>query len=112
MDSRKSIPIITLIILIFFPLIQFFPSVFGDQNYVLHLMLYAFYYMVMTSSWNIIGGYGGFISVGHNAFLCIGAYIAGYYSIMWGVSPFYLILLAGIGAGIFGFFCWFDNIAS
>ena len=23
---------------------------------------------------------------------------------MWGVSPFYLILLAGIGAGIFGFF--------
>ena len=46
-----------------------------------------FYYMVMTSSWNIIGGYGGFISVGHNAFLCIGAYIAGYYSIMWGVSP-------------------------
>ena len=104
MDSRKIIPIATITMLLFFPLIQFFPLVFGDQNYVIHLMLYAFYYIVMTSSWNIIGGYGGFISVGHNAFLCIGAYIAGYYSIMWGVSPFYLILLAGIGAGIFGFF--------
>ena len=69
-------------------------------------MLYVFYYMVMTSSWNIIGGYGGFISVGHNA-SCIGAYIAGYYSIMY--KPFYLILLAGIGAGIFGFFVGLIN---
>ena len=82
METKKIIPILIFMVLIVFPLIQFFPSVFGDQNYVIHLMLYAFYYMVMTSSWNIIGGYGGFISVGHNAFLCIGAYIAGYLSLI------------------------------
>ena len=62
MDSKKIIPLFVLSILILFPLIQFFPAQFGNQNYVLHLMLYAFYYIVMTSSWNIIGGYGGFIS--------------------------------------------------
>ena len=39
MDSRKIIPIATLVILLFFPLIQFFPSVFGDQNYVIHLII-------------------------------------------------------------------------
>ena len=39
MDSRKIIPIATITILLFFPLIQFFPLVFGDQNYVIHLML-------------------------------------------------------------------------
>ena len=99
MDTKKIIPIIILLILIVFPAIQ----LFSNQNYVIHLMLYAFFYMVMTSSWNIIGGYGGFISVGHNAFLCIGAYIAGYYSIMLGISPFYLIIFSGIGAAIFGF---------
>ena len=34
----------------------------------------------------IIGGYGGFISLGHNVFLCIGAYVAGYSTVRFGVS--------------------------
>ena len=98
-NSKNSIPIILLIILLIFPFIQFF----SNQNYLIHLCLYAFFYITMTSSWNIIGGYGGFISLGHNVFLCIGAYVAGYSAVRFGISPFALVLLSAISASIFGF---------
>ena len=98
-NSKYLVPLLALLMLTMFPLVQFF----SNQNYIIHLLLYAFFYIIMTSSWNIIGGYGGFISIGHNAFLCVGAYVAGYAAVRYGISPFYLIGLSGLVAGIFGF---------
>jgi len=98
-DSKYLVPIMLFIVLLLFPMIQYFTN----QNYIIHLLLYAFFYIILTSSWNIIGGYGGFISLGHNAFLCIGAYVAGYCAVRYGISPFYLIGVSGLVAGIFGF---------
>ncbi len=98
-NSKYFIPIVLLMFLIMFPLIQ----IFTNQNYIIHLFLYAFFYIIMTSSWNIVGGYGGFISLGHNVFLCIGAYVAGYSAVRYGISPFTLILPSAIIASVFGF---------
>ncbi len=98
-DKKIWFPILLLLFLILLPVIQFV----GSYNYLIHLFLYAFLYITMTTSWNIIGGYGGFISLGHNVFLCVGAYIAGYSTVRFGVSPFQLILISAFGASVFGF---------
>ncbi len=97
--NRKLIPILTLFILIFLPLIQFI----GNYNYLIHILLFGFLYITLSSSWNIIGGYGGFISVGHNVFFGIGAFFSGFIFVRYEISPFLTALLAGVVASIFGF---------
>mgnify|MGYP001498046399 FL=1 len=97
--NRKLIPILTLFILIFLPLIQFI----GNYNYLIHILLFGFLYITLSSSWNIIGGYGGFISVGHNVFFGIGAFFSGFIFVRYDISPFLTALLAGVVASIFGF---------
>lgn len=81
--------------LFLFPLLQ---VTWGGYNYWLHMMLYAFMYITMTSSWNIIGGYAGYISLGHNAFSGVGGYVAGALMTFYGVSPFVSAPLAGLVA--------------
>jgi len=50
----------------------------------------------MASSWNIIGGYAGYISLGHSAFYGIGGYVAGALMTFYGISPFVSAPLAGL----------------
>lgn len=79
--------------LFLFPLLQ---VIWGGYNYWLHMMLYTFMYITMTSSWNIIGGYAGYISLGHNVFSGVGGYFAGALMAFYGISPFLSAPLAGI----------------
>ena len=44
--------------------------------------------IAIASSWNIIGGYAGYISLGHNVFFAIGGYAAAILFAYFGVSPF------------------------
>jgi branched-chain amino acid transport system permease protein len=81
--------------LFLFPLLQVF---WGGYNYWLHMMLYAFMYVTLTSSWNIIGGYAGYISLGHNVFSGVGGYFAGALMAFYGISPFFSAPLSGLVA--------------
>lgn len=83
-----------------FPLVQLSGINF---NYPLHMLLYAFMYITMASSWNILGGYAGYISIGHNVFFGIGAYVSGMIVVFWGISPFVTAPLAGVVASLVGF---------
>ena len=98
-SKSGMVPICILIFLIVVPAVQYF----SNFNYLIHLFLYTFLYITLTTSWNIIGGYGGFISLGHNVFLCIGAYIAGYSAVRYNISPFQMVLVSALGASMFGF---------
>lgn len=82
-----------LIALAAFPLLQ---VATGTFNYWLHMMLYAFMYVAMASSWNVIGGYAGYISLGHSAFYGIGAYVTGALMTFYGISPFLSAPLGGV----------------
>lgn len=74
----------------------------GAYNYVLHMMLVAFMWIAMTSSWNIIGGYAGYTSLGHNVFFAIGGYLSGALLVYLGLSPFLTAPLAGLLAALVG----------
>jgi branched-chain amino acid transport system permease protein len=84
-----------LLSLFLFPLLQF---VVGGLNYWLHMLLYTFMYVAMASSWNIIGGYAGYTSLGHNVFFAVGGYFAGVFLVYFDVSPFLTAPIAGLVA--------------
>jgi branched-chain amino acid transport system permease protein len=102
LDKGKRVwqfPVLLLLFLALFPLVQ----VMDGYNYVLHLMLYTFMYVAMASSWNILGGYTGYISLGHNVFFCIGGYFSGMILAYFGVSSLITAPLAGLVAAAVGF---------
>jgi branched-chain amino acid transport system permease protein len=80
------------------PLLQFT----GNANYVLHMALYTFMYIAMASAWNIVGGYTGYISLGHNVFFGIGGYFSGMILAGAGISTLITAPAAGLVAAAFG----------
>lgn len=88
-----------LLALLLFPLLQF---VVGGLNYWLHMFLFTFMYIAMASSWNIIGGYAGYTSLGHNVFFAVGGYFTGVLLVYYDVSPLLTAPLAGLLAMALG----------
>ncbi len=76
----------------------------GGLNYWLHMALFLFMNVAIASSWNIIGGYAGYISLGHNVFFAIGGYSAAILFAYFGISPFIAFPLCGLIAMVVGIF--------
>lgn len=74
----------------------------GGMNYWLHMLLFIFMNIAIASSWNIIGGFAGYVSLGHNVFFAIGGYSAAILFAYFGVSPFIGFPIAGLIAAAFG----------
>jgi len=68
----------------------------GGLNYWLHMGLFLYMNIAIASSWNIIGGYAGYISLGHNVFFAIGGYAAAILFAYFGISPFIAFPLCGV----------------
>lgn len=97
-DRATWLPLTLIGLLLVFPLAQFA----GGFNYVLHMLLYTMMYVAMASSWNILGGFTGYISLGHNVFFCIGGYFSGMLLAYLGISTLITAPLAGVVAAAFG----------
>lgn len=78
------------------------PLVVSDQ-YVLHIAILVLFYAVLASSLNLVVGYVGEFSLGHTAFLGIGAYTAALLSLKAGLPIWLTVPIAGIVSGIFGY---------
>ncbi len=98
--SRWLVVAVLLVVLLALPLGR---SVIGPFNYVIQLVLITFMWVAMASSWNILGGYAGYISLGHAVFLGIGGYVAAVPLFYYGVSPFLTAVIGGLVAMAVGF---------
>src|SRR6202034_447540 len=78
------------------------PLVVADQ-YLLHLAIMALFYVILASSLNLVVGYIGEFSLGHTAFLGVGAYAAALFSSRFGLPMWMTIPLAGVTAAGFGY---------
>lgn len=61
------------------------------------------FYVVLAQSWNVLGGYVGYLNLGTSAFIGVGAYTTG---ILWnelGWNPFLTVPLAGLTAVVLAF---------
>lgn len=99
MTRRALVPAALVVALAGFPLLQLAT---GGLNYWLHMLLVVFMYVAMASSWNLLGGYAGYISLGHSAFYGIGGYVTGALMTFWGVSPLWSAPLAGVAGFALG----------
>lgn len=97
--SRWLVLAVVLIFVLLFPAARFLDT----YNYLLQVAIGIFMWIAMTSSWNIIGGYTGYISLGHNVFFGVGAYVSGVLLVEAGWSPFLTAPLAGLVALVLGF---------
>ncbi len=80
------------LILALFPL-------FSPPAYFLSMLYMVFLYVVLSESWNVIGGFAGYLSFGHVAFFGIGAYSTAFLMNRFGLSPL-ATLLSSVPAGL------------
>ena len=98
-----------LAIVALFVTILIFPVISGNRYYQTIIIL-SLLLAIMASSWNIISGFAGYVSLGQTVFLGIGAYTTAILSLrvfgpdefgQGGANPFYFIPISAIVAGLF-----------
>ena len=72
-------------------LLSLFP-LFSPAPYFLSMLYMVFLYVVLAESWNIIGGFTGYLSFGHVAFFGLGAYTTAFLMNKLALSPVATIL--------------------
>ena len=92
-------PLLIVALLLVAPALQFA----GNYNYVIHLMLYTMMYVTMAAGWNILGGFTGYISLGHSVFFAVGGYFAGMVFARLGISTIIMAPVAGLVCAALGY---------
>lgn len=57
------------------------------NDYYLNILVKTFLWAAMSGAWNLMAGYGGMVSLGHSAFLGIGAYTTAILFSKYAISP-------------------------
>ena len=99
MDRGKSVFNINYVL--FFIVLILVP-VFVTDNYLMHSYIIILFYAYLASSWNIIGGYAGQMSMGHATFTGIGAYVSTVLFMQYNVSPWLGMFAGGLAAAVVG----------
>ena len=83
------------------------PWIVPFNNYWMNILVSFCYFSILASALNLLLGYTGQVSQGHNAFMCIGAYAYGIFTVRFKTLPgnqFIGLLLGIIVPFIFGLF--------
>jgi len=72
------------------------------MEYLIHLLIIAGIYSILSLSLNLIVGYTGLVALGHIAFAAVGAYASSLLAIYLGISPWIGLLIGAIIASILG----------
>ena len=81
----------------------------GLAHWVLNLLVFVLIAAVLSSAWNLVGGFAGYPSLGHAAFFGIGAYTLGLLAPKYDAASLWLtlpaaVVIAGICALVVGAF--------
>ena len=79
---------------------------FGLQHWFLNLLVFVLMFAIMSSAWNLVGGFAGYPSLGHAGFFGIGAYTIALifkdHTLTSGYEPFLVLPLVGLVGGLIG----------
>lgn len=79
------------------------------DTFLLSFLMLLVMYAALSIGWNILGGYAGYQSFGHVAFLGIGGYTSVWVFVEYGVEPYFTApvgaLVAGLVALVVGYPC-------
>ena len=102
MSSKRPFPlspqwIFAIVLLVIALLLPFF-----IETYWLHVIIIAYFYALLASSWSLLAGYAGQFSFGHMAFMAVGGYTTGLLGKYFNTPPLIGIILGVIMAGLMG----------
>ena len=78
-------------------------------SYYLHILTLALVYVALASSWNIVGGMAGQISLAHSLFIGIGSMFSAALLLKLGINMWLgLVISAAISAALGAIIAWID----
>ena len=77
---------------------------FIRNDFYLDGFILVFLWASFSGAWNILGGYAGMVSLGHNAFFAIGAYTSTLLFLRLGITPWLGMFGGGLLAAAVGIF--------
>lgn len=87
-------------VLFFLGFALLYPYLF-NRPFMHRMGILVLLWMLLGLAWNIIGGYGGQVSLGHAIFFGLGAYTSTILLTRWNLSPWIGMLVgAGVAAGV------------
>ena len=96
LSRGKKIRIGLLILALILPFLPFV------TDYVLHIVILIFLYMILALGLNIVPGFNGLLDLGYVGFYGIGAYTSGLLTYHFGLSFWVIIPLAFMNGSIWG----------
>ncbi|MGQ9600396.1 MAG: branched-chain amino acid ABC transporter permease [Anaerolineae bacterium] len=75
------------------------PLVVRSPHWV-HVLNMTFYYILLTTSWNLMMGFTGLFSFAHTALAAVGGYASGLLAVKMGLPPALGILVGGLAAAV------------
>ena len=88
-EPRFFVPLIIILGLVLFPF-------FNPAAYILTFLIAIFMYCALCVSWNIIGGYTGYLSFGHATFFGLGVYVSALLYRSYGLPLYCTAILGGL----------------
>jgi len=75
---------------------------FIEDPYIMNIVILSLLFGVLACSWNLICGYTGIFTFGHQAFFGLGAYVSALLSMKMNLSPWLGLPVGGIAAALVG----------
>lgn len=91
---KKYIPILIL------ALIALSIPAYITNQFLLHSVVMILLYAYLSTSWNIVGGFAGQLSLGHSAFMAIGGYTSTLLGLHFGLSPWIGMIAGAFAAAL------------
>lgn len=89
---KKYLPVIVL------ALVALFVPAVIESPFVLHSVVMILLYAYLSTSWNIVGGFAGQLSLGHSSFMAIGGYTSTLLALHFGLSPWIGMIVGAFAA--------------
>jgi branched-chain amino acid transport system permease protein len=100
---------LNLILMVAIILLAILP-VLGEFPMLLHILIVIFMYATICEGWNLIGGYVGYVSLGHAMFFGIGAYTVALTLKNYAWSPLFTVPIGGALAVIIAILIGFPSL--
>ena len=105
LSLRRFQTIFIIILIVIMIALLIFPWL--GMDYLSHILIMIFLYSYLGLAWNLIGGFGGQLSLGHAAFFGVGAYTSTLLFIYTGLTPWLGMICGAILSALIGLFLGF-----
>lgn len=99
------------ILLVVFGLLAALPILFPDPYTITTVLFFIPWYLAMSQSWNVSGGYSGQLSFGHWGLLGVGAYTSAILAVTYHWNVFAAMAMAGLVTFLVGLLIGFVGAA-